>query len=156
MNQEKKTCCDPFDPAPWDEKEITWDNKKFVQDQVKCFMHIPIDMAAKMKHNMELIKAADAKPEKFFMLTDDSDSNMDIYIEVTKEVPEANNTIISGTFLTKVFEGPFLDHGKWVKEMQQYVIDQGKKLEKLYTFYTTCPKCAKERGKNWVVLFAKI
>jgi hypothetical protein len=29
-------------------------------------------------------------------------------------------------------------------------------MEKLYFFYTTCPKCAQVYGKNYVVLLAKI
>lgn len=33
---------------------------------------------------------------------------------------------------------------------------KGRTLEKLYFGYTTCPKCAKAYGKNYVVLFAKV
>jgi hypothetical protein len=29
-------------------------------------------------------------------------------------------------------------------------------MEKMYFFYTTCPKCAKVYGKNYTVLLAKI
>jgi hypothetical protein len=29
-------------------------------------------------------------------------------------------------------------------------------LETLYFFYTTCPKCAKHYGKNYVVAVAKV
>ena len=33
---------------------------------------------------------------------------------------------------------------------------QGKKSQKLYYFYTTCPKCVKKLGKNYVVAFAQV
>lgn len=151
----EKNCCDLIDPKDWDEKEIVWENKKFVTDQVKCFMSIPVDMKQKMQHNMNLIKAADAKPGKFLMLTDGSKFKMDIYIDVTKDVPDAKMTEISGSFLTKVFDGPFTDIGKWKKAMQQYVLDQEKELKKLYVFFTACPKCAEKYGHNYVVLFAQ-
>ena len=82
--------------------------------------------------------------------------NADIYINVAKEVPGAQMATISGTFLTKVFEGPYQNAGKWAKEMEVYVEKQGKELKKLYFFYTTCPKCAKVYGKNYVVIFAQI
>jgi hypothetical protein len=36
------------------------------------------------------------------------------------------------------------------------VAERGKKLEKLYFAYTTCPGCAKVYGKNHVVLFARV
>jgi hypothetical protein len=40
--------------------------------------------------------------------------------------------------------------------MTDYVRERGKTLKKLYFFYTTCPKCAKYYGKNYVVLLAQI
>jgi len=34
----KKTgCCEPFDPAPWQEKEMNWDKKIFVKDYITSF-----------------------------------------------------------------------------------------------------------------------
>jgi hypothetical protein len=40
--------------------------------------------------------------------------------------------------------------------LQGFVAARGRKLEKLYFSYTTCPACAKAYGKNYVVLFAKV
>jgi hypothetical protein len=40
--------------------------------------------------------------------------------------------------------------------MRRFVAERGKKLEKLYFAYTTCPACAEAYGKNYVVLFAKV
>jgi hypothetical protein len=65
-------------------------------------------------------------------------------------------TSISGTVMTKVFEGPYKNIGKWAKEMYDYVKSKGKAVDKIYFFYTTCPKCAKAYGKNYVVVFAKV
>ena len=79
-----------------------------------------------------------------------------MYIAVSKEVPGAQMARISGTFLTRVFEGPFANVRKWVQEMKTYVASQKKEIQKLYFFYTTCPKCAKYYGKNYVVLLAQI
>lgn len=91
------------------------------------------------------------------MLTDENSLwGADIYIDVAKEVPGSQMATISGTFLTKVFEGPYQNAGKWAKEMQEYVKSKGKELKKIYFSYTTCPKCAKVYGKNYVVLFAQI
>ena len=63
---------------------------------------------------------------------------------------------ISGTFLTKVFEGPYKDAGKWVKEMKDYVQSKGREIKKMYFFYTTCPSCAKFYGKNYTVILAQV
>jgi len=80
----------------------------------------------------------------------------DIYIAVTKPVPGAETVKISGTLLTRVFEGGYSNTGKWVREMAASVKDKGKEMKKLYFFYTTCPKCAKAYGKNYTVLLAEI
>jgi hypothetical protein len=157
MEQVKSTgCCPPFDPKPWEDKEITWKDKFFVKDHVASFMHIPLNMGGKVVRNMNLIKAANAEAPYQLMLTDEqSPWGSDIYIDVAKEVPGAKMGSISGTFLTKVFEGPYKDMGKWAQAMDDYVKSKNKTMNKLYFSYTTCPKCAKAYGKNYVVLFAQ-
>ena len=79
-----------------------------------------------------------------------------MYISVTKDIPGANMAGISGTFLCKVFEGPYQNMRKWIEEMKAYVQRKGKTFRKLYFFYTTCPKCAKKYGKNYVAILAQI
>ncbi len=80
----------------------------------------------------------------------------DVYISVSKAIPGAEMATISGTFLTKVFEGPYKDAGKWASQMRDYVKSKTRDLKKLYFFYTTCPKCAKFYGKNYTVLLAQV
>jgi hypothetical protein len=150
-------CCEPFNPEPWQDKEITWKNKVFVKDYVTSFLHIPLNMGRKIVKNLGLIVKAHAAAPHQLMLTDEKSLwGADIYIDVSKDVPDAQMATISGTFLTKVFEGPYQNAGKWAQEMQEYVHGKGKKMRKLYFSYTTCPKCAKAYGKNYVVLFAEI
>jgi len=149
-------CCPPFNPKPWDGKVKTFKEKLFLKDHVRCFLHIPLNFGKVMIRDMTLIEKAGAKNPEQIMLTDESLWGMDIYIAVTKEVPGANVVKLSGTFLTKVFEGPYSNAGKWAKEMVAYVKGKGKELKKLYFSYTTCPACAKVYGKNYVVLFAQV
>ena len=150
-------CCEPFNPKPWEDKTITWKGKLFVKDQVTSFLHIPLNMGGKITKNMALIEKANAKSPYQLMLTDEKSLwGSDIYIDVAKKVPGAQMMTLSGTYLTRVFEGPFQNVGKWVQEMQKYMEKKNKKIKKLYFSYTTCPKCAKVYGKNYVVLFAQI
>jgi hypothetical protein len=150
-------CCEPFNPEPWQDKQITWKDKIFVKDHITSFLHMPLNMGQKIVKNCELIVAASANEATQFMLTDEKSLwGADLYIEASKNVPGAQMTTISGTFFTKVFEGPYKDVGKWVKEMNEYVKGQGKETKRVYFWYTTCPKCAKTYGKNYVVLFAQI
>lgn len=153
-------CCEPFDPTPWEDKEITWQDKPFVKDHVTSLFHIPLNMGAKITKNMALIEKAGAKAPYQLMLTDETSLwGCEIYIDVNPPaggVAGAQMATLSGTFLTKVFEGPYQNVGKWAEEMNEYVHSRGKELKKIYFSYTTCPKCAKAYGKNYVVLFAQV
>jgi len=150
-------CCPRFDPVPWNEKEITLQDKLFIKDRVRSIFHIPLNFDKVMIRNMEKIKTADALAPAPLMLTDENSLwGADVYIAVNKEVPGEKMEKISGTFLSKVFEGPYKDAGKWAKEMVSYVKSKGKDLKKMYFFYTTCPKCAQYYGKNYTVLLAKV
>ena len=158
LYEESETgCCPRFDPGPWNEKEITFQDKLFLKDRVMSFFHIPLNFGKVMVRNMEKIKAAGALAPAPLMLSDENSLwGADIYIEVSREVPGARMEKISGTFLTKVFEGPYKKAGEWAKEMENYVRSKGKELKKLFFFYTTCPKCAEFYGKNYTVLLARI
>jgi len=158
MDNETETgCCPRFNPEPWDEKEVIWQDKIFIKDNVRSFLHIPLNFGKVVVKNMEMIEAADALAPQPLMLSDEKSLwGTDVYIAVSKEVPKAEMTRISGTFLTKVFEGPYKNAGKWAKEMEAYVKSKGKEIKKMYFFYTTCPKCAEVYGKNYTVLLAKI
>ena len=149
-------CCPRFNPDLWDGKTIQWEDKRFVKDRVASILHMPLNFGSVMKRNMGVICSAGANPENMVILTDEASPwGADVYIEVTKDIPHAEMATISGTFISKVFEGPYRNMGKWIKEMKSFVTAGGKSIRKLYFFYTTCPKCAKKYGKNYVVILAK-
>jgi len=115
-------CCQRFDPGPWDEKEVKFDDKLFVKDRVRSIFHIPLNFGKVMVRNMEKISQAGALPPLPLMLCDENSLwGSDVYIAVASDVPDAEMTRISGTFLTKVFEGPYKNMQNWVKEMTEYV-----------------------------------
>ena len=150
-------CCPRFNPDPWDKKEITFKDKLFIKDHVISFLHIPLNFGRVMVRNMERISKAGALADVPMVLSDEKSLwGADIYIAVSKDVPGTEIVKLSGTFLSQVFEGPYKNIRQWIKEMFDYVRKQGKELKKLYFFYTTCPKCAKYYGKNYVVLLAQI
>ncbi len=150
-------CCPRFDPGPWDEKEVTFQDRLFLKDHVRSFLHIPLGFGKMMVRNMERIQKAGALPPEPLMLCDEkSPWGKDVYIAVSRDVPGAEMVRISGMFLTKVFEGPYKDTGKWVRAMTEYVTVKARQMKKMYFFYTTCPKCAKFYGKNYTVILAQV
>lgn len=158
LYEESETgCCPRFDPEPWDEKKISWKDKLFLKDHVRCFLHIPLNFGKVMSRNMEKIKIADAlTPNPVFLSDEKSPWRSDVLIAISKEMKGAELERISGTFLSKVFEGPYKNAGKWAKEMKVYVKSEDKEIKKMYFFYTTCPKCAKVYGKCYTAILVKI
>lgn len=136
---------------------MVWTEKPFVHEHVTSFLHVPLNMDAKMRHAMGLLEAAKAQPAQALILADDSSPwGSEVYVEATGPVPGAEMATISGTFLTQVFDGPFSRMGRWADEMRRHVAASGRRLRKLYFGYTTCPKCAKAYGHNYVVVFAQV
>ncbi|MGA2031506.1 MAG: hydrolase [Thermoguttaceae bacterium] len=157
MTSETRVCCPEGYPETWDEKEIVWQEKLFVKGRVRSFLHIPLNFASVLAANVQLIEAADALPEERLIVShEDSRWGADMYVAVTKDVPNATIAKLSGTFLSKVFEGPYRKIPAWIEEMKRYVRSQGKEMKQLYFMYRTCPRCAKKFGKNYVVLLAQV
>jgi hypothetical protein len=150
-------CCPRFNPEPWDEKVITWKNKPFIQDHVTSIFHIPLNYTAVMTRNFNAIRAANAGSPRGIVLTDENSLwGADVYFEVSQDFPNTRMVTLSGKFLCKVFEGPFRNIKKWIDEMNAYVTKKAEHPIKMYFYYTTCPKCAKKYGKNYVVILAEV
>ena len=150
-------CCARLNKDVWDDQDIEWENKLFVKDHVRSFLHIPLNFGSVISRDFQLIEEAEAYPKDPLAITDEvSPWGADLYVAVDREIPGANIQKISGKFLTKVFEGPYRNALAWVSQMTNVVREKGYALQKIYFYYATCPKCAKHFGKNQVVLLAQV
>jgi hypothetical protein len=112
---------------------------------------------AKMFAKIESAKAMPAKMEDFLMLCyDPSPWKSEIHMTVSKEIAGETMVALSGTFLSKVYDGPYYMVPKWMKDMENYAKEEGKTVEKMYFHYAYCPKCAQKYGHNYCVAFAQV
>jgi hypothetical protein len=150
-------CCPEFEPAIWDDKIIRWDNKQFIKDSVFTILYMPICFSKTMVRLDNKVRKANANIPDWLCLSEHTSMwNMKLFLAVDKEIPDADNTTLSGSFYCKVYEGPYKDSGKWMKDFNQTAAKNGHKIEKSYIWYTTCPKCAKKHGKNYVAIFGQL
>jgi len=151
----QEVCCPKFDPKPWDEKIFEWKGKKFIKGSVFTFFYMPINFGPVISR---LMKKIGKNISKDMMCLSDYTSkwNMDIYVSVDKEVKGAENVVLNGKYLSKVYEGNFNDTDKWCEDYKKYAKTKNLKIEKWYMWYTTCPKCAKKYGKNYVVIIDEV
>ncbi len=155
----KELCCPEFNPAEWDNKMNEWSQKPFLKDDVKQIFHFPLNISTVIKRMYEKGKKADVMPENkdFLILAyDPSPWKSELYMTITKDMEGESIERMSGKFYSKVFDGPYSDIPKFVKEMDEWANKEGKKIKKQYFHYAYCPGCAKEYGHNYIVAFAEL
>ena len=157
----KDECCPEFSPDMWDEKTFNWKNKHFIKESIPTFFHIPFPpmIGNKIVKMWKLAEAAKAEPprqEWLVLFYDPTPFKSEMYMGVTKPIKNANNTTISGTFMSKVFDGPYNAIPKFIKESDTYLSKKGKNSKKYYVHYAYCPKCSKKFGHNYMILFAEV
>ena len=157
MSDNETGCCPRFKPEDWDNKVFNFKDLNFIKTSTRSFLYMPLNMGAVMTKTMEDILAANvAYKDQYFILSKDiSKWKCEHLFMVNGDVPGYEREHLDGNYYSKVFDGPFKDMTKWIKEMDAYMLRTSGPLEEIYAFYTTCPKCAKHYGHNYVVLFAK-
>lgn len=151
-------CCPVPNIQEWQDKNMQFEDRHFIRLHTKSFMYMPINMGKIMKKLDKTAEESGVKlpmQQAMILSRDISPWKAEQLYSVSSPVDGADNVTLNGEFLSKVFEGPYKEAGKWYKQMQQYVKDAGKELKAMYFFYTTCPKCAKHYGKNYVVGLAQ-
>lgn len=142
-------CCPRFNAKDWDGKTFEFKDKPFVRMVTRSFFYMPLNLGSQMTRTWASIVEAKADTDQFVAMTYDlSPWKAEHFLAVAKAVPSLDNVKISGKFKAKVFEGPYQDAPKWIKAM--------KTKNKVYLYYTTCPKCQKVHGHNYVVALAKV
>mgnify|MGYP006910721081 CR=1 FL=1 len=76
---------------------------------------------------------------------------LSIFFAVTGDVADEEMVTLSGNFMTRVFEGPYRKAKDWAHEMEVAAKADGHSAKRVFMFYTTCPKCARAYGENYVV-----
>jgi hypothetical protein len=151
-------CCPRFHPEAWDGQALHFADKLFARATTKSLFHIPIDMGQVFGKTFAEIQAAHAEAgDQFVVLSRDlSPWSAEHLFAVANPPPGLEMVRLSGDYRTKVFEGPFKDAAKWDAQFEAALATEGEAAAKTYFFFTTCPKCAKAYGKNYVVAVAEL
>jgi len=154
-------CCPEFDPTRWDNKKHVWSDKLFLKDSVPELFHIPLpSMYGKVITRMwKKAEDAGAAPEMqdFLLLAHDpSPFKSELFLAITKEIQGEENVMLSGTYMSKVFDGPYNHVPRFMKEMDGYLASLKMKAKKYYFYFAYCPDCAKKYRHNYIVAVAEV
>jgi hypothetical protein len=154
---ENTECCPKLDPSAWEDKIFEWDNKKFIKSSVLTFLYMPVNFGKVITRMIQKVEKSGATmPDNLCLSDHTSKFNMDLYLAVDKEIEDAENKSFTGKYYSRVYEGDFNKTGEWCKDFEKTANDKGMQVKKWYMWYTTCPKCAKKYGKNYVVIIAEV
>ncbi|MEI6088823.1 MAG: hydrolase [bacterium] len=157
MAKENDICCPEFQPELWNDKVFDWEGKRFIRENIRTFFYMPMNYGSVMKRIGKLFNKEGIELFDQICLSDHTSKwNMDIYIAIDNEIQDADNHILSGKFYSRVYEGNFKDTEKWTKDFSAKAIEKGYRVKKWYMWYTTCPKCAKKYGKNYVAVVGEV
>jgi hypothetical protein len=151
-------CCPRFNPEGWEGAELHFRDKPFLRADTISALHIPLNMGRVFSRVLGHIDDAGASdPDQVIVLSRDLSAFKGEHLfAVTKDVPGEEMTRLSGDYVTKVFEGPYREAKNWFDELKALSASRGKADGTVWFFYTTCPKCAKAYGKNYVVGLAEV
>jgi hypothetical protein len=151
-------CCPRFKPEGWDRQELHFENKLFARATTRNLFHVPMDMGSVFAKAEKAIETAHAQGDgQFIVLSRDLSAWTGEHLfSVEREVPGLEMVRLSGDYRTRVFEGPYKNAPKWEGQVESDLAAQGAKAARTYLFYTTCPKCAKAYGKNYVVAVTEL
>ena len=146
---ENQECCPRFDPAPWNGKLFEWNNKRFIKDSVTTQFYIPLNFGEVIMRMNERVARDGAEMPDWLCLSDHtSESNMDLYLAVDREVKDAENITLSGKFLSKAYEGSFENTGEWCRDFEELCKRSGIGYQKMvYVVYYLSGLCRKIREK---------
>ncbi|MGB8813474.1 MAG: hydrolase [Paracoccaceae bacterium] len=151
-------CCPRFDPSGWDGQNLHFKNKRFVRATTRSLMHIPLNMGTVFSRVLQHLDDTGAvDPTHALVLSRDlSAFGAEHLFAVTKDVPDEEMTTLSGDYVTKVFDGPYSQAKNWMQALETMAKAKGSTGKSSWFFYTTCPKCAKTYGHNYVVGLAEV
>ena len=159
---DSSVCCPLFKPEKWDKKSFTWTDMKFIKETIPEFFHIPSPNAIdkKITKMWSSIEKTDAmlenKDDTLILFHDPTPFRGEIFIAVSKEVPNENNVVLSGNFVSRVYDGGYNDISRFIKDMNSYLAESQKKAKDFYIHYAYCPKCAEKYGHNYMIIFAEV
>jgi hypothetical protein len=152
-------CCAKPNVADWDRKTHEFAHRHFIRMHTKSVLHIPLDMGKVMTALQQAAQAGSAEPppeEAMILSRDLSPWRAEHLYAVTHPIEGADNVELNGSFVSMVFEGSYGQVRTWHKELNEYIDAEGRTPLEVYSFYTTCPSCAKHYGKNYVVCLARV
>lgn len=153
LESDKTLCCPPFDVEKWDSRIFDWNDKLFIKGKVRCFLHVPLNYGSVLCRIFRKIgKKEGISDQRICLSYYPSKWKMELYIEAEETVKRERNIRYSGKILSKVYEGPFSENKKWIDDFNLFAKSKGFSVKKCFFWHTTCSKCAKAYGKNYVVI----
>lgn len=129
----------------------------FISAKSKAFLHMPLNLGKVMTETQKAIDESEATlKDQYLILSKDTSAYQTSHLfAVFKAVKDYPMVKLTGEYEARVFDGQYQDVPKFMKILDTEVNNDHKVIEDQWVFYTTCPKCAKAYGHNYMVFFTQ-
>ena len=150
-------CCPVFHPEVYDHQVFDFKDIDFISTKSKTFLHMPLNLGKVMTETQKAIDESEATlKDQYLILSKDTSAFQTSHLfAVSKAVKDYPRVKLTGEYEARVFDGQYQDVYKFKKILETEVNNNHKVIEDQWVFYTTCPKCAKVYGHNYMVFFTK-
>jgi len=159
MGNAEKTyeCCVPADKRKYENKLWNWKNRLFFKANIAQLFHMPSGMDRIMSNDYPRLLNSGNVAENIWLIREKNAFSAELLIPIKRKEGKISTTIISGRFVSKLFQGKsYKQTNEWVKDMLYYCETKEYDVKKLLFFYPLCPKCVKKYKAVQAVIFAQI
>ncbi len=152
-----RNCCRRLGPGAWDRRFWSWDDKPFYRATYLTFFNIPLNLDSVVEKAVEEIGSHNLWTEPMIYLgRDETAFHSSVLISVSRFTDQLPIETLSGRYYSRLFQGPYADSGKYVRETKTDLREQGSDAGETYMYHATCPRCIGEGKPPQTVVFAEV
>lgn len=149
-------CPSVFEKKIYDDQEQDWQDKAFLATPLFLFYHIPLFYSQALKRLHEITKSRGLRVrEGGLILQQDASWFGRILLEVAPVADQPLVRFESARIISAVWEGPWSQSGIAINNLRQKAKRRGDRVEKVFIWYASCPKCVERNGYR-TVIFAEL
>ncbi len=152
----KSTCCERLTEIEWNNKEIIWEDKPFYLSRYLSILHVPINIGGKIREGFSIIEEYGLSAEPMVLSRNITSWGAEILIPISNITDAFEIEILTGRYITGLFEGTYGEIESWSSEMEKSLRSKNLRSKEFIYWYATCPKCAKVYKTVQVVIFARV
>ncbi len=156
---EKSCLCPEIDPAEWEGRHVSFDQKRFLHRSIPLAFHLPIGLGEEVQKLQEKARKLDLALSRPHMMLQRNTGLFkgQLLFAIETDIGPEESTLLTGKYLAKVCRAPHEELGRKAKAFTRTIEkEQGIKPGELIYWYVNCPRCWSRHDGPVTILLARI